>query len=1104
MKGLIRWAVQNGPGMNVMMLVALLIGALGMWKMRREVFPEFELEIVLVSVIYPGASPEEVERGICQKLEEAVHSIDGIKKKTSVAREGSGFIVLEIDPGVPDVDKLLNEVRSEVERIPNFPPELAEDPSVQQITFRSSAIKVGVVASNLPPASENAAPQDTARRREWELREVAEGVRDDLIALKHVSQAEIQAAKAYQIDIEIAEQDLRKYGLSLTDVAQIVGRENVEVPGGNLRSQSEEVLLRGKNKRLTGAEIAEIQILAGGGGGDALRLRDIAHVRDGFDDTPSLHEIDGLPGLVISVDRTADEDLFDLTDDVKAYIADTKLPAGYEFRVWGDQSIDVRDRVDMLVRNGLTGLVLVFLVLAIFLDMRLAFWVALGIPVSMLGSGAILYFTGQTLNMLSMFAFLMALGIVVDDAIVIGENIYKHREMGKKYLQAAIDGAYEVLPSVTASVTTTVIAFLPLMFVSGVMGKFIAVMPVAIIAMLLISLAESTFVLPCHLSHEKNLFLTIVGFLFYPLKFLYIALTALNHRASAFMEWLIEKVYGPSLNWSLKNPLIIVAGSLALAAITFGLIPAGFTPWNIFPKLDGRMIEASVTFPDGSPMELADRATLRLEQAIRDINQEYIDQYGEPLVLARHRVVGEMGSGSPGPADTRAGGHLGKVNVELVSPSDRQWESQYVIDLWRERAAEIPGVESVVFGAPAMGPGGKSVEFKVLAQSEYADELEQASLMFQDALNNFPGGGVVDVTDDSRPGKNEFQFKQTARATALNVSLADVAETVRAAYYGVEVTRLQRGRHEVKLMVRYPKEERGALQSFENIRVRTPQGAELPIMELAQVEVTRGASEINRVDQQRSITVSADVKEGKRRGSEVVEYLREKVLPKVQAKYPMVAVRWEGQAEQQAESMGSLGVGFLVAMLAMYILLAIEFRSYLQPALVLSIIPFGAVGAIAGHLLMGLQVTLFSIFGLVALAGVVVNDSIVLIDFINAKLAEGLRLHDALLEAGKRRFRPVFLTSVTTVAGLLPMLLETSFQAQLLIPMATSLCFGLMLATVMVLIQGPVFYGLYAQFITLFGNTVEQLDEEELEEPVVVAAPPRKPRLEPHEVASEA
>jgi len=500
MRGIVSWTIRNQPAMNTMVIAILLVGAMAFASMRREVFPEFELEIVLVTVPYPGATPDEVEEGICQKIEEACRSVEGIKKVTSVAQEGAGFCVFELRDSVKDVQKTLTVIRSEVDRIPSFP-ELAEDPKVEQITLRTPAIKVGVLA-----------PEPTAfgEVSEEELRDVAEAVRDDLLSLPAVSAANLQGARDYEIDIEISEATLRKYGLSLQSVAEIVRRENLELPGGLIRGESGEILLRGKNKRYTGEEIAKLPLVTLPDG-LVLTVGDLATVRDEFADVASTNQINGRPGMVVSVDRTSSEDLLAMVAAVKGYVAEASLPPGYELVTWADQSVDVRDRLDMLVSNGLQGLLIVFVVLALFLDLKIAFWVALGIPFSMLGTGMLMFTTDQTLNMLSMFAFLMAIGIVVDDAVVVSDNIERHRRMGKSLVQAAIDGTVEVIPSVTSSVMTTVITFMPLCFVSGVMGKFIAVMPFAFISSLLMSLVESTLVLPGHLAHEKSLVFTILA-----------------------------------------------------------------------------------------------------------------------------------------------------------------------------------------------------------------------------------------------------------------------------------------------------------------------------------------------------------------------------------------------------------------------------------------------------------------------------------------------------------------------------------------------------------------------------------------------------------------
>ena len=1110
MKPVIRWAVNNSPAMNVLMIGLLVVGAASLMSMRREVFPEFELEIVLVSVAYPGASPAEVEEGICQKIEEAVRPIAGIKKQNSVAQEGAGFVILEIETTV-DAQKLINEVRSEVERIPSFP-ELAEDPKVEQVTLREPAIIVGVFGSGGDSVDASLA-----------LREATEGVRKDLLDLPSVSQANIIGSPEYQVDIEIPESTLRKYGLTLQQVAAIVRRENIEMPGGTMKSDTQEVLLRSKNKRLVGEEIGEIPLISDTDG-VVLTVNDLGQVRDEFTDDAAISEINGFPGLAVSIDAAGDEDLLNITQEVRDYVQQHQyLPGGYELVCWRDSSIDVQDRMDLLVKNGLQGLGLVFIVLAVFLELRLAFWVAMGIPVAVLGSGIYLWMTGETLNMLSMFAFLMALGIVVDDAIVIGENIYAHRQRGKPSVQAAIDGASEVLPSVAASVGTTMITFAPLLFVSGIMGKFIAVMPVAVIAMLAISLIECMTVLPCHLSHDKNLFLDIVGIVLYPLRPVGMLFGWLNQRMDRGLKFFIERFYVPTLGWALRRPEVSVSVAVTLLLIVAAMFKSGSMKWELMPPLDSNWIEAKVTFPDGTPVELTDAATKRIKDAIYEINGKYGEQ-GVPIIRLVHRRVGESSTpGMPGPDGLKTGSHVGTVFVEMYPNTVRTRTSEEITNEWRELVERqhpelTQDVEQLTFGQPAMGPSGKAVEFKLLAPAARMEELEAAVEDAKVALAEIKD--AVDIRDDSLPGKWEYQIKVKDRALAMGITAADLAETVRASYYGEEVMRLQRGRHEVKLMVRYPKEDRKSLADFNDIRVRALDGVERPLTELAEVDVDTGYSEIDRLEQMRSITVTADVSKtgnsrdvtellddhlqlvinGKKRVKSIEELAEietqeaadgeqgaswqlrkwsrrlqfyampltnQKLYIEVTPQFPAVELRWEGQRKDTGESLTSLFIGFGIALIAMYVLLTLEFRSYLQPFLIMAIIPFGFIGAVFGHAYRDMTFTIFSMFGLVALTGVVVNDSIVLIDFINHRIQDGLPLFKALIEAGRRRFRPVLLTSVTTVAGLLPLLMEKSFQAQVLIPMAVSMAFGLMLATVLVLYLIPVFYSLYGRYVGL-------------------------------------
>lgn len=1068
MRAMIAWAIRQSPAMNTIMVGLLAVGIFAGIQLRREEFPQFELEIVLVSVPYPGASPEEVESGICQKVEEAVRSVDGIKKVTSVAGEGAGNVVIEVKTDVPSVQKVLNEIKSEVDRIPSFP-DLSEEPEVQQITIRNTAITVGVISTNSEAAD-----------AELQLREITERVRDDLLLIPQISVAEISGERKYQIDVEIPERTLREYGLTLTDVGQRIRARNLEMPGGNIKDKGETYLLRGKNKRTVGEEIAEIPLITQRDG-VVLTVDDLGDVKDEFIDTVSISRINGKPGLAIAVKAAAREDLLAMADSVNEYVANHKLPPGYEFAVWGDSAVNVRDRLELLKRNGSQGLLLVFIVLALFLEFRLAFWVAMGIPISVLGACAVLWQFDQTLNMLSMFAFLIALGIVVDDAIVIGENIYSHREQGKTFVEAAIDGTVEVVPSVATSITTTVFAFMPMFFVTGVMGKFFAVLPLAIIAMLIISLLESTFILPCHLAHGKKepFFLT----------------AGLNRATNRVLEFVIYRIYTPMVNFSVRNPSVTISLAVAIVLLSVTLVINGTVPKIFFPKLDAPEVISNVIFPDGTPSRITEAATAKIEAGIQKVNEEFAKD-GHPLIMVIHRKVGSVTiGGGPGGGETSIGGHVGQVYVQLVGNTERSITSQQVVAAWRDAVGTIPGIETLTFGSLARGPGGKAIEFKLLAATEHMEDLEAAVEEAKIKLSTFTG--VTDIADDSRPGKWELQLTEKTGGQALGIPLQNIARTVRASYYGEEVMRLQRGRHEVKLMVRYPEEDRNSLARFSDIRVDGGDGIQRPITELADVNVTRGYSEINRINQRRSITISADVDESKGNAAEIIkklqgpepglserfkEWLRvtmgeepspppERFMADLLKKYPALRVRWEGQQEQDTESVGSLMTGLAVALLAMFILLTVEFNSYGQPIVVMLVIPFGIVGAIWGHAFMGLPLTLFSMLGLVALTGVVVNDSIVLVDFINARVRKGIPLEEAVLESGQRRFRPVLLTSLTTVVGLLPILLEKSFQAQLLIPMATSLCFGLMLSTLLVLVLVPTFYLVYGR---IFGVTVDE------------------------------
>ncbi|MFG0288492.1 MAG: efflux RND transporter permease subunit [Rhodopirellula sp. JB044] len=1071
MKQLIAWAVKNWQAMNVIMVGVLLLGAFCLAKLRRDFWPDFELYVLNVSVVYPGASPDEIEEGILEKIEEAVRTVDGIEEMTSSAREGLGSVTLELDPDAnqDDAQRVLTEVTTLIGQIPSFP-ELAEKPDIRLNTNFVTAIRVAVMGPKVP----DAASRDASNAKEeqaiqhWDaeearaeaslaLRRVAERVRSQVLALPSVSVADLVGTPDYQIDIEIPEQTLREYNLSLQSVADIVRANNVEMPGGTLRGRSQEILLRGSDKSTVGDGIEDIPLVSEPGGA-VLTVGDLGRVRDEFSVDGSVNEVNGQPAVLVSVETTSADDLIKVSEEVREYVEREKgnLPDGYTMIAMRDRSTSVKNRLELLSKNAWMGLALVFIVLALFLEMRLAWWVMLGIPISLLGACIYMYFGGQTLNMTSMFAFLIALGIVVDDAIVVGENIYAHREKGKSYRDAAIDGAYEVMPSVITAILTTVIAFAPIMYMEGRIKRLTVVLPMCVGAMLIISMIESLTILPSHLSHRRSRFLDVVGYLLYPLRPVGRVMEYANAGMSRLLSWVIDRLYTPTLRWSLRNPAIVLSTLAGLLILSVGVVRSGMVPFLLLPKIDFGFITVQVTYPDGTPVEVTDAATKRLEAAIWRVNQRSIDEKLTPdpdgFVKAVQRTVGSSGD----EVGTSISSHVGGLFVQLNDIGGRTVSSNEIVQMWREESGRFPGAEAVAFGATPRGPASLPIEMRLMATGDNLDQLDAAIARCKAKLAEYPY--VSDIATDTRQGKWEYRIKVRDDAKAMGISLADVAGTVRASYYGEEVMRLQRGRHEVPLRVRYPREERNTLVSFNDIRIRGSERVERPLSEVAEVDVQRGYSEIRRVNQMRSIGVVADVDETRGNAFNVVADLKANFVPQFEQEFPGVELQWAGQQEQTEETVNSLTLGFLFVLGAMFLLLTIQFNSSWQAILILSIIPFGFIGAIFGHIVMDIDLTLFSIFGIVALAGVVVNDSIVLVDFINRRVADGLPLHEAIIDGGRRRFRAVLLTSVTTCAGMMPILLERSKEAQVVSPMATSLTFGLALSTAVVLVLAPVMY----------------------------------------------
>lgn len=1060
MRALARWSAQNPVAANVLMVLIFIGGFMAVKSMRREMFPQFSLDMIVVSVPYPGASPEEVEDGITIRVEEQVEGIDGIEKITSSSNEGMGSVVLELESSA-NAQMVYNDVKNAIDRIVTFPEE-AEEPVLNMVVMRRDALFVPVYGD----ASDKV------------LRRLAEDIRDEITDLPQVSVAYLSGAKPYEISIEVQEEDLRRYGLTFQQVAAEISRNSLDLPGGRMQTPQGDIMVRAKGQRYTGREFASIPLLTLPDGG-ILRVGDVARVRDAFEGTDRYSRYGGKPAVVVGIQHTDTEDIIEVVDAVKSFVErrNPTLPRGVALDACFDASLLVRDRLNLLVKNGIQGLLLVFLTLGLFLRWKLAFWVAMGIPISFMGAFVILYFLGGTLNMISLFAFIMALGIVVDDAIIVGEHIHARYRQGDSPFRAAVEGCKDVGMPVTIAILTSIAAFCPMLFVSGIMGKFISVLPMAIIATLAVSLMEAFLILPAHMKHSLE-GISKKGQEDKP---------GLRHRV---IQRVIDGFYGP---WFLKPALryryLTLALALAAIVMSVGLFAGGRLSFQVFPKFDSNYISGEVHFPEGTPVEVTERAIEQMERGIQEVNAEFGPEIkkknkGEErgLVQAVMAFVGEtMRRGSESGS---SGGHVGQVFVELIPSEKRPIDSNTVLAKWREATGEIPGVEELAFKGGRAGPGGSPIEIQLLGRD--LEKLSQAAEELKEKLATY--NGVYDISDNFAPGKWEYVLRLKPSARALGVTLSDIAQQARHSFYGAEAQRIQRGRNEVKVMARYTYDERHSRAQLEKIRIRTPQGEDVPLREVATVEFGRGYSTIHRNERRRAISVTADLDETKANSREILMDLTGKsprfkegekpFLPSLAQKYK-VQFDLEGQARTTRESVGSLFTGFKFALVAIFCLLAAQFRSYIQPIIVMFAIPVALTGVFIGHLLMGFDLSLMSLFGVVALAGIVVNDSLVLIDFINVRIRDGLEMFEAVIDAAKSRFRAIILTSLTTVAGLLPLLAEQSMQAQFLMPMAISIAFGLMSATFLTLLVTPALYMIVADGKKLLGMPVALPIEEE-------------------------
>ena len=993
-------------------LIMILLAGGGIWTMinvQKEVYPEFQLDIVEVGVVYPGAAPAEVEQGILLPVEEAVRGIQGIREVVSTAEEGSGSVMIELIAGAERM-KAFQEIDQAIARIRTFPDEI-EEPEVRLQSRQRSVIEIGLFGGD-----------DI-----WTLRQLAERLRDRLLNSEKITQVEIGNVPEYVTHVEIPRQRLREYGLTLGQVADLIRQSSEDVPAGAVETSSGEILLRLKERKQWADEFGQIQVITAPSGA-TVTLADIAEITDGFEEEGFHSQFNQQTSVELQIYRIGDQSPLAIAELVKETLTDfeASLPPGIQYRIDSNSAEDFRERLSLLTENGIMAIVIVLLILALFLEYKLAFWVMIGMVVSFVGGMVFLPLIGASINMISMFGFLVVLGIVVDDAVVVGENIYEYRQQGMSNLDAAIQGARDVAKPVLFSILTNIIAFIPLLFLPGTFGKFWWPMPAVVIAVLSISLIEALFILPAHLAHsaEKSR------------NKLTKRLERLQQSFAHGFDRLVDRYYRPLLNASLRHRYITLTAAVALLVVVGGFGYSDHMGIITMPEVAADEIEAGVRLPVGTTPDQAARVATQITDATLRMFEE------NDLYRAAEGVKTNV-----------RGQSFIDVEIVMKPPNERDLTAQDVIELWRDEIGDIEGIDQITFEAER-GPGGYAQDISVDISHADVAVLEKASQAFLERAKAFEN--TRDVNDNYNKGKLQYDFKLLPEGRSLGFTPTDVGQQVRNAFFGALAIRQLRGNNEVEVRVKLPHEERKDLYNLEDFLIRTPDSVEVPLLDVVTVEQREAFTSINRRDGRRVVSVGMDV-EPASAVAQVIESLQQEVLPQLRADFPGITWSFEGSQSDMRESIQSLWGGFALAMMIIYALLAMAFNSYLQPLIVMLAIPFGIVGAVIGHILLGYDLSLVSLMGVIALSGVVVNDSLIMVDYANRR-REDQPVFEAIREAGIRRFRPIILTTLTTFGGLTPIILETSNQANNLIPMAISLGFGIIFATSIILLIVPSLY----------------------------------------------
>lgn len=1013
MKNVIEFFTKYKVWTNVVLFSVVGFGLLFFYNMRYSSFPEIPPDVITIQVVYPGASPEEVEEGVILKIEENIDGIEGIERITSTSRENFGTVSVELIKDT-DLEKALNDVKNAVDRISSFPVG-AEKPIIFEQKFRTRAISVVLYGD-----------ADL-----FNLKYIADQFRDKLLATEAISQVNIEGVPNIEFSIEVSEENLRKYGLTFDEIARVVGATNINISGGKFDTTEEEILIRAYGKEYQAKELANL-VVRGNRDGSVIYLKDIAKIKERWEDVPDKTYYNNRPAIILNIDKTDQEDILEVASAAKALVNEfNETSTEIEAFIIDDNTISLTERIELLVDNGIIGLTLVIITLGFFLNLRLSFWVAVGIPFSFAGMFIVAALSGITINVISLFGMIIVVGILVDDGIVVAENIYAHYEKGKPALEAAIIGTKEMVGPVFTSILTTVIAFLPFFFLDGFLGKFIWHMALVVIAALLFSLVEAFLILPAHLAHSKGLHAHSED-------------SKIRKKIEAIINFLTYKLYAPSLRYAIEHKWITVVLPISMVLLTIGLLKGGFIGVTFFPFIDGDNFPINVSLVAGRQEEDTDNILKKMEKATWEVNEDLKEKRkdGKDVVLGIKRDIGSNDFGE-------SGSNAGKLTVYLLPGEERNMDSYLIGNMVREKVGFIPEAQNTSFGRTSFF--GKPISISILGSNLYS--LNKAKDILVKELENYTT--LKDVTESNQEGRRELNIKLKPSAYALGLTLRDVAGQVRQGFFGQEVQRIQRGRDEIKVWVRYSDQDRTSVGFLDQMRIKTASGAEYPFSEVAEYKIERGITSINRLDRQRELKVEADLADQNASVPEILNKIQDEVIPIVAAQVGDVRFSFEGQSRSQDKVTASMRKAFPVALVAMFIVIVLVFRSYLQAGLVFSLIPLAILGAAWGHGILGIKLNTLSIYGLIALTGIVVNDSIVFIDQINRNLKSLMSVKEAVFQAGIVRLRPILLTTLTTAAGLGPIILETSRQAQFLIPMAVSVAFGLVFGTFVLLVVLP-------------------------------------------------